>query len=117
MVVRGKADGSQVAEPMLQLNSSANKFEALPLRIGDASDQLIPLAFGTGFRNASSLANVMATIGGVIADLTFAGTQGAFVGLERAKIRIPSRLGGRSEVNVVATVDGKDANLVAIKVK
>ena len=67
IALRVKADGSQVAEPLLQLNRTTNKYEPLPLSIGDASDQLFLLAFGTGFRNRSLLANVVATIGGTTA--------------------------------------------------
>jgi uncharacterized protein (TIGR03437 family) len=117
IALRVKADGSQVAEPLLQLNQTTNKFETVPLSIGDASDQLFLLAFGTGFRNRSSLANVTATIGGTNAEVTYAGAQGTFVGLDQANIRIPASLAGRGEVNVVLTVDGKNSNVVVINVK
>jgi uncharacterized protein (TIGR03437 family) len=72
---------------------------------------------GTGFRNRSSLANVTATIGGTNAQVTYAGPQGTFVGLDQANIRIPASLAGRGEVNVVLTVDGKSTNPVVINVK
>ena len=74
IAVRIKADGSQVSEPILQFNQSANRFEALPLAAASSSEQLFLLAFGTGFRNRSSLANVSATIGGENSEVTYAGT-------------------------------------------
>ncbi len=117
IALRIKSDGSQVAEPILQLNQTTNKYEALPLSIGDASDQLFLLAFGTGFRGRTSLANVAATIGGTSAAVSFAGAQGGFVGLDQANIRIPVSLAGRGDVNVVLTVDGKSTNPVLINVK
>jgi uncharacterized protein (TIGR03437 family) len=117
IALRVKADGSQVVEAVLQLNQTTNKFESVPLSIGDASDQLFLLAFGTGFRSRSSLANVSATIGGTSAEVTYAGGQGTFVGLDQANIRIPSSLAGRGDVNVVLTVDGKSTNAVVINVK
>ena len=117
IALRVKADGTQAAEPVLQLNQTANKYEALPIGIGAASDQLFLLVFGTGFRNRSSLAGVTATIGGATAEVSFAGAQGSFVGLDQANIRIPSSLAGRGDVNVVLTVDGKTANTVVINVK
>ena len=117
IALRVKADGTQVTEPLLQLNQATNKYEAVPLNIGDASDQLFLLAFGSGFRNRTSLANVTATIGGTAADVLFAGAQGSFVGLDQANIRIPRSLAGRGEIAVVLTVDGKSANPVAINVK
>ena len=117
IALRIKADGSQAAEPLIQLNQTTNKYEALPLSLGDASDQLFLLAFGTGFRNRSSLAGVSATIGGASAEVIYAGAQGSFVGLDQANIRIPRALAGRGSVDVVLTVDGKNTNTVAINVK
>ena len=89
----------------------------MPLSIGDASDQLFLLAFGTGFCNRSTLASVSATIGGTNAEVRYVAAQGSFVGLDQANIRIPSSLAGRGEVNVVLTVDGKCTNTVVINVK
>ncbi len=117
VALRVKADGSQIAEPVLQLNQTTNKYETLPLSIGDASDQLFLLAFGTGFRNRSTLAGVTATIGGTTAEVTYAGAQGTFIGLDQANIRIPSTLAGRGDVNVVLTVDGKSTNTAVINIK
>lgn len=117
IALRIKADGSQVAESLLQLNSTTNTYEAVPLSIGDASDQLFLLAFGTGFRNRSSLANVTASIGGTNAEVTYAGAQGGFVGLDQVNIRIPTSLAGRGNVNVVLTIDGKSSNSVVINVR
>lgn len=117
IALRVKADGSQVAEPLLQLNQTTNRYEALPLSIGEPSDQLFLLAFGTGFRNRSSLANVTAAIGGTNAEVTYAGAQGSLIGLDQANIRIPSTLAGRGDVNVVLTVDGKSTNTVVINVR
>jgi len=117
IAVRVKPDGSQVAEPLLQLNQTTNQYEALPLTVSDSLDPLVLLAFGTGFRNRASLANVSATIGGTNAEVIYAGTQGTFVGLDQANIRIPTSLAGRGNVNVILNVDGKTSNPVVINVK
>ncbi len=117
VALRIKADGTQIAEPILQLNTTTGKFEAVPLSIGDATDQLFLLAFGTGFRNRSGLGAVSVTMGGTAAEVVFAGAQGGFTGLDQANIRIPSSLAGRGEVSVVLTVDGKSSNAVVIQVK
>ena len=117
IALRVKADGTQIVEPLIQLNSSTNKYEAVPLSVGEATDQLFLLAFGTGFRNRSSLSAVTATIGGASAEVLYAGTQGSFIGLDQANIRIPASLAGRGEVNVILTVDGKTSNTVTINVK
>ena len=115
VAVRYKADGSQTVEPILQLNQTTNQYEAVPLSMGDATDQLYLLLFGTGFRNHSSA--VTATIGGTSATVLYAGAQGTFVGLDQANIRIPSSLAGSGSVNVALTVDGKTTNTVTINVK
>jgi uncharacterized protein (TIGR03437 family) len=105
IALRVKADGTQAAEPLLQLNQSTNQYEAVPLSIGDSTDQLFLLAFGTGFRNRSSMANVSATIGGTNAEVTYAGAQGIFTGLDQANIRIPSSLAATRQCG--CCVDGR----------
>ena len=51
------------------------------------------------------------------AEVTYAGAQLTFVGLDQANIRIPSSLAGRGDVNVLLTADGKSSNSVVINVK
>jgi uncharacterized protein (TIGR03437 family) len=111
------ADGTQTVEPVLQLNSSTNLYESVPLSVGSATDQLYLIVFGTGFRNRSALTNVSATIGGTAAQVTYAGAQGTYVGLDQANILIPASLAGSGNVNVVLTVDGKSSNAVTINIK
>ena len=113
--IRVKADGTQVAEPLMQLNGP-NQYVAVPLTM-NSTDTLYLELFGTVFRNRSSLSAVTATVGGVNADVLYAGAQGAFVGLDQANIRIPASVAGKGEVNVVLTVDGKVSNTVTIDVQ
>ncbi|HEX3875429.1 MAG TPA: DUF3500 domain-containing protein [Bryobacteraceae bacterium] len=117
MAVLAKADGSQVTEAVLQLNSSTNQYEAVPLTVASGSDQLYLILFGTGFRNRSSLANVSVTVGSASAQVTYAGAQGSYTGLDQANIVIPSSLAGSGNVNVVLTVDGVSSNPVSINIK
>lgn len=112
-----KADGTQTVVPVIQLNSTTNQYEAVPISVASGTDQLFLLAFGTGFRNRSTLANVSATIGGVSAPVSFAGAQGSYAGLDQANIQIPSSLAGKGSVNVVLTADGLASNVVTINMK
>jgi uncharacterized protein (TIGR03437 family) len=112
-----KADGTQTVETLIQYNSSTGKYDAVPLTLGDSTTTMYLIAFGTGFRNASALSNVSATIGGVAATVTYAGAQGSYVGLDQANIIIPASLAGRGDVNVVLTVDGASSNVVTINIK
>ncbi|MGH9839355.1 MAG: hypothetical protein ACREEM_11290 [Blastocatellia bacterium] len=93
---------------MARFDPAQNKFVAAPIDLGpdlgNASDQVFLIVFGTGFRNRSGLSAVTAQIGGpsgVDAQVTFAGPQGAFAGLDQANARLPRSLIGRGEVDVV----------------
>ncbi|MEK7831702.1 MAG: PQQ-dependent sugar dehydrogenase [Acidobacteriota bacterium] len=117
VVERFRANGSRSTEPVAQFDAAQNQFVPLPIDLGPADDQVFLVPFGTGFRFRSSLSAVTATIGGTAAEVTFAGDQGGFVGLDQANIRIPRSVIGRGEVDVVLTVDGQPANTVRINIK
>lgn len=117
VALRVKSDGTQTFEPAIQFNSTTNRFEAVPIDLGAASDQVFLIAYGSGFRNRSSLSAATATIGGAGADVTYAGAQGDLAGLDQANIRIPRNLAGRGNVDLVFTVDSKTANTVSLNVK
>jgi uncharacterized protein (TIGR03437 family) len=119
-VLRLKADGTQSYETVAQFNTSTNRYEPLPIDLGASSgtgDQLFLIAFGTGLRNRSALSAVTATIGGTNTDVSFAGAQGSFTGLDQLNVAIPRSLAGRGNVDVAVRVDGKTANTVTINVK
>ncbi len=117
VVLRVKADGTQSYEAVSQYDTAQNRFVAAPIDPGAATDQLFLVAFGTGFRNRTSLSTVNATIGGAIASVGFAGTQGNLIGVDQANIAIPRSLAARGNVDVVLSVDGIAANTVSINVK
>ena len=116
-----KADGTQIYEPIARFDQAQNKFVAVPIDLGpdlgNATDQVFLLLFGTGFRNRSALSAVTCKIGGTDAEVLYAGLQGDFVGLDQSNVRIPRSLKGRGEVDVVMTVDGKAANTVRVNLK
>ncbi len=117
VVERIRANGSRSTEPVAQFDAAQNQFVPVPIDLGPADDQVFLSAFGTGFRFRSSLSAATATIGGTAAEVTFAGDQGGFVGLDQANIRIPRSLLNRGEVDVVLTVDNQPANTVRINIK
>ena len=75
------------------------------------------VAFGTGFRNASGLANVTAQIGGTDAQVTYAGISPSLIGVDQANIRLPRSLAGRGEIEVRLTADGKTSNGVTLRIR
>lgn len=117
VVLRINADGSQSYEAVAQLDSATNRFVAVPIDLGAATDQVFLIGFGTGLRNRSALSAVTATIGGTGSPVTFAGAQGQLTGLDQVNLSIPRSLAGRGGVDVVLSVDGKATNTVSINVK
>ncbi len=117
IALRVKADGAQSYEPVSRYDSGQNKFVAVPIDLDPEGDQVFLILFGTGIRFRSSLTGVMATIGGAGAQVLFADAQGGFVGLDQINAHIPRSLIGRSEVDMVLTVDGRVANNVKVNIK
>lgn len=91
---------------------------AVPIDLGAGTDQVYLNLYGTGVRGRSSLSAVSATVGGVAVPVLYAGPQGDLIGLDQVNIGpLPLSLGGRGEVQVVLTVDGKQANVVTVAIR
>lgn len=116
-VLRVKADGTQIFEPITRFEASQGGFVPVPIDLGPASEQVFLLLFGTGFRNLSALSAVSVTIGGVDAPVFYAGPQGSLVGLDQLNVLIPRALLGRGLVDVIVRVDGQAANTIQVAVK
>ncbi len=117
VALRVKADGSRSYEPIALFDAAQNKFITRPLDLGPSGEQVYLLLFGTGIRHRSSLTSVIATIGGAYADVSFAGAQPDFVGVDQVNVLVPRSLAGRGEVEVHLIVEGRGANNVRIRIK
>jgi uncharacterized protein (TIGR03437 family) len=60
---------------------------------------------------------VTATLGGVAAQVTFAGPQGEFTGVDQINVRLSRSLAGRGEVDVVVKVAAQACNTVRVSVE
>ena len=116
IAIRFKPDGSQQTQPVARFDQTTNQFVVMPIEMGAENDQVFLVLFGTGLRHRSSPSNVTAKIGGEDSQVTFAGAQGGFAGLDQINVRIPRSLTGRGDVEVVVSVDGQTANSVRIAV-
>jgi uncharacterized protein (TIGR03437 family) len=116
LVVKLSADGKQTSQLTFQCGATAGSCVSTPIDLGTETDQVILLLFGTGIRGRSSLFDVSATIGGVNAEVLYAGPQGDFVGLDQVNLRLPRALVGRGEVEVRLSVEGKAANTVMVNI-
>lgn len=117
VVLRVKSDGTQVFEPVTQYNAAQNRFDPVPIDVGNQAERVFVVLFGTGLRNRSSLMNVSARIGGEAAETLYAGDQGGFAGLDQLNVRLAPVLAGKGDVDVILTVDGKVANTVRLRIK
>lgn len=117
VVLRIKSNGAQSYEPVVRFDAAQNKLVAVPIDLSVASDQVFLLLFGTGLRNNSGLGAVMARVGGITAEVGYAGAQGGFIGLDQVNMRLPNSLAGRGDVQIALTADGRAANLVLVNVK
>src|SRR5262249_59332578 len=90
VVLRIFTDGWRSIEPVVSFDPSQNRFVASPIDLGDPEDQVFLICFGTGLSAWSSdpkplgpLADLNALVGGVWSEVTYAGPQGDFAGLDQ----------------------------------
>jgi uncharacterized protein (TIGR03437 family) len=117
VVLRVKADGSQQYEPIARFDAAQNKLVALPIDLSNTSERVFLLLFGTGLRHHSGLNSVSVAVGGVAAEVSFAGAQRQLVGLDQVNLHLPRSLAGRGEVDVTLLVNGQAANVVKVSIK
>jgi uncharacterized protein (TIGR03437 family) len=117
VVLRVRAGGAQSFESITTFDPSSGRMVAAPIDLGPAGDQVFLILFGTGLRQRSSLAAVTARIGDAPAAVSFAGAQSSLFGLDQVNMLIPRSLAGRGAVNIVLTVDGKNANAVSVSIR
>lgn len=117
VVLRVKANGAQVLEPVATFDAAQNRFNGVPIDVSNTSEQVYVLFFGTGFSGVKQLSDVSLRIGGQVAEVGYAGPQGGLAGLDQLNVRLSSALAGRGEVDVALTAGGRTANIVRINVK
>ncbi len=108
--------GVQTTEPVVQVNPNGTLF-LRPIDLGSDADDAVLLLFGTGIRGHPGLDSMKATIGGVAADILYAGPQGQYLGFDQVNIRIPKTLRGRGRVDIRLTVDGDPVNPVRVQIR
>ena len=115
--LRVRNNGAQVYEPLAQYNSTLNRHTPIALDVSNATEQVYLILYGTGLRNRTSLASVTALIGGVPAQVLYAGPQGDFLGLDQINLRVPSALAERGEVDVTVMAEGRVTNTLRVLIK
>jgi uncharacterized protein (TIGR03437 family) len=116
VALRVRANGQQSFEAVARFDEAQRRFFSVPLDLGPADEQVFLILFGTGLRFREN-APVTARLGGVEAQVTFAGAQGQLIGVEQINALIPRSLAGRGEIEVVLAVGGKTANTVQVNIR
>jgi uncharacterized protein (TIGR03437 family) len=117
VAIRVKPDNSQIVEPVIRFDQAQNKFVTTPINLGPETDRLFLVMFGTGIRQRTDPAKIIARIGRADAQALFAGAQGSLVGVDQVNLAIPRSLAGSGEVDVALTMDGQTANFVKVDIR
>ena len=105
--------GKAVYAPVVAV-TPAGAIVAAPIAIGPTAEQATLILYGTGLNNAK---DVTVTIGGMPAQLTYAGPQGTYSGLDQYNILIPASLAGKGKVDVIVKAGGKSSNPVNVVIQ
>jgi uncharacterized protein (TIGR03437 family) len=116
-VLRVKADGSQSYTAAASYDATQGRYVANPIDLSSATDQVFLVLYGTGIRGRSSLSGVTLTAGDATTQVSYAGSQNQFPGLDQVDVLLPKVLTGTGMVNLALTVDGQPANIVTVTVK
>ena len=103
------------AEPVVDYDPVRRLFVGRPIDPGKADETLFLLLFGTGFRRHYGLGSIGAKLGGVDAQVTYAGPQGEYIGLDQLNLRVPRELAGRGEVELVVSFGGVASNPLRVR--
>jgi uncharacterized protein (TIGR03437 family) len=114
--------GSGLAAGDWQRYSSSGQLLAsnslsVPINFGNPTDQVYLILYGTGIRHAGSTSAVSVTVGGQAGQVTYAGAQGSYEGLDQVNILLPHSLAGSGSVPVALTAAGVAANTVTVDIQ
>lgn len=112
VAVRVDATGEQTSQIVF---TCAGTCTPTPIDLGADSDQVYLLLFGTGIRGHTGPVSV--TIGGLPAEVSYAGPQIQYLGLDQVNVLVPPSLRGRGEVEIALTVENLAANLVTVSIQ
>jgi len=116
-VITVAPDLTQTIQAVASCGTTPGSCVTSPIDLGPSGTQVVIALYGTGVRGRSSLAAVTATIGGLSAEVQYAGAQSQYVGLDQVNVVIPRALAGQGEVDLTISADGKAANTVRVNIK
>ncbi len=88
-----------------------------PISLGLASTSVYLALFGTGIRGRSGLSGVSVMLGTVALQVSYAGAQSTYPGLDQINVLIDRALSGRGLLTLQLKVDGVAANPVTVDIQ
>jgi uncharacterized protein (TIGR03437 family) len=115
-VLRVKSDGSSRYEAAVEYDENTGTYSGVPIDLGPETDRVFLVLYGTGF-GFSAMGLAKATIGGVDANVLYAGPVESLPGLDQINLLIPLSLRGRDAVEISLTIGDLAANLVKVRIQ
>jgi len=112
IAIRVAADGTQSVVDVI--DTTQQPFTERAIDLGPEGEQVVLLLYGTGIRGWS---DIRVTIGGQQAQVIGVAPQGEFVGLDQVNVIIPRSLIGAGVIDIRLVVDGREANVVTLRVQ
>jgi uncharacterized protein (TIGR03437 family) len=89
----------------------------VPEPIDVSGDPVVISLYGTGLRGNTGVSSVSVSMGGVPAQVLYAGPQNQYLGLDQVNAIVPVSLRGRGTVNLTLSVAGVGSNTVTIAIR
>ena len=112
-----RPNNSQLRELLARFDAAQNLFVTTPIDFGPDNEQLFLTLYGTGWRFGKGITGVTAQIDGVDTEVTYAGNQLGYVGLDQVNLRLPRSFIGRGEVAIKLLIHGRRLNPVTVRFK
>ncbi len=116
VALRIRSDGSQQYEPVVRFDAAQNKYVPIAIDLGPEGEQVFLVLFGSGLRR-NDRSTLLAEVGGVNAEILYAGAHPDLIGLDQVNLRLPRDLTGRGEVSVELLLDDHETNPVVVGIK
>jgi uncharacterized protein (TIGR03437 family) len=105
------------ANPIFSCSGSPAVCTSTPIDVGTPSTSVYLELFGTGIRGRANLAVVTVTVNGIPQQVTYAGAQASYAGLDQVNVMLDPSLAGSGQVTLQLSVDGILANPVTVDIQ
>jgi uncharacterized protein (TIGR03437 family) len=103
--------------PVFNCSDSPLACTAAPIDLGPPSTSVYLELYGTGIRGRTGLSGVSVTLGGIALQVTYAGAQSTYPGLDQINVLLDRSLIGDGTLTLQLTVDGVAANPVVVSIQ